>query len=151
MRRPEGAPLMLKVLLRSDVDGVGRRGDIVEVAGGFARNFRPSLKDAPLVATEGVQAQAEAMRKSRDLREAKDKATAGAQAALLTGAVLRLEVRAGAAGRLFGSVSAADVAEAVKTHKGVEVNRHNVGLAEPIKAVGNSARCRSNSSATCRP
>jgi large subunit ribosomal protein L9 len=125
----------MKVLLRSDVDGVGRRGDIVEVAGGFARNYLLPEGRA-MVATEGVQAQAEAMRKSRDLREAKDKATAGAQAALLTGAVLRLEVRAGKAGRLFGSVSAADVAEAVKAQKGVEVNRHHVGLAEPIKVVG---------------
>ncbi len=125
----------MKVLLRSDVDGVGRRGDIVEVAGGFARNYLLPQGRA-LVATEGVQAQADAMRKSRDLREAKDRETAQAQATLLAGAVLRVEARAGKAGRLFGSVSAADVAEAVHAQKGVELNRHHVVLAEPIKEVG---------------
>lgn len=125
----------MKVLLRSDVDGVGRRGDIVEVTGGFARNFLLPQGRA-LVATEGVQAQAEAMRKRRDLREAHDRETARAQAALLAGAVLRVEARAGKAGRLFGSVSAADVVEAVKAQKGVELNRHFVALSEPIKQVG---------------
>jgi large subunit ribosomal protein L9 len=125
----------MKVLLRSDVDGVGRRGDIVEVAGGFARNYLLPQGRA-LVATEGVQAQADAMRRSRDLREAKDLETARAQSAILAGAVLRLEARAGKAGRLFGSVSAADVAAAVKAQKGVELDRHHVDLAEPIKAVG---------------
>jgi len=125
----------MKVVLRSDVDGVGRRGDIVEVAGGFARNYLLPEGRA-MVATEGVQAQAQAMRKSRDLREAQDRESAQAQATLLTGAALRIEVRAGKAGRLFGSVSAADVAEAVHAQTGVELDRHRVVLAEPIKEVG---------------
>lgn len=125
----------MKVVLRSDVDGVGRRGDIVDVTGGFARNFLLPQGRA-LVATEGVEAQAAAMRRGRDLREAKDREAAQTQAQVLAGAVLRLEARAGAAGKLFGSVGAADVAEAVKAQKGVELNRHHVVLEEPIKAVG---------------
>jgi len=125
----------MKVVLRTDVDGVGRRGDIVEVSGGFARNFLFPAGQA-IVATEGVTGQAAAMRRGRDLREAKDRETAEAQVSILAGTVLRLEARAGSAGKLFGSVGAADVAEAVKGQKGVEIDRHHVVLDEPIKAVG---------------
>ncbi len=125
----------MKVVLRSDVDGVGRRGDIVDVAGGFARNFLLPQGRA-LLASDGVEAQAAAMRRSRDLREAKDRRAAQAQAQVLAGAVLRLEARAGTAGRLFGSVTAADVAEAVKAQKGVELDRRHVILEEAIKTIG---------------
>jgi large subunit ribosomal protein L9 len=125
----------MKVVLRSDVDGVGRRGDIVDVAGGFARNFLFPQGRA-IVATKGVDAQATAMRRGRDLREAKDREAAEAQVQILAGAVLRVEARAGAAGRLFGSVSASDVVEAVLAQKGVEIARHHVDLPDPIKAIG---------------
>ena len=125
----------MKVVLRNDIEGVGRRGDIVDVAGGFARNYLLPEGQA-LVATEGVESQAVAMRRSRDLREARDRESAETQAQVLAGAVLRLEARAGAAGRLFGSVSAADVAQAVAAQKGVELGRHHVVLDDPIKAVG---------------
>lgn len=125
----------VKVLLRSDVDGVGRRGDVVDVAGGFARNYLlPGGK--ALVATEGVEAQAAAMRRSRDLREAKDRESAEAQAQILSGTVLQIEARAGTAGRLFGSVGPADVVDAAKAQRGVELDRRHVKLDEPIKAVG---------------
>ncbi|HUA94907.1 MAG TPA: 50S ribosomal protein L9 [Acidimicrobiales bacterium] len=125
----------MKVLLRSDVDGVGRRGDVVEVAGGFARNFLLPEGKA-LMATEGVAAQAAAMRRARDLREAKDRESAEAQAQVLAGTVLRIEARAGSAGRLFGSVGPADVVDAAKEQRGVQLDRRHVVLEEPIKAVG---------------
>lgn len=125
----------MKVVLRSDVDGVGRRGDIVDVAGGFARNFLLPGGRA-IEANEGVVAQAAAMRRSRDLREARDREAAQTQAQVLAGAQLRIEARAGAAGRLFGSVGQADVADAARAQKGVELDRRHVVLAEPIKAVG---------------
>jgi large subunit ribosomal protein L9 len=125
----------MKVVLRSDVDGVGRRGDIVEVAGGFARNYLLPQGRA-MVATDGVVAQAAAMRRSRDLREARDREAAQTQAQVLAGAVLRIEARAGSAGRLFGSVGVADVAEAAQAQKGVALDRRHVVLEEPIKAVG---------------
>lgn len=125
----------MKVLLRSDVDGVGRRGDVVDVAGGFARNYLlPGGK--AMVATEGVEAQAAAMRRSRDLREARDRESAEAQAGILGGAVLRIEARAGSAGRLFGSVGPSDVADAARSQHGVELDRRHVVLEEPIKSVG---------------
>jgi len=125
----------MKVVLRNDVDGVGRRGDIVDVAGGFARNYLLPGGQA-MVATEGVAGQASAMRRGRDLREAKDRGSAQAQAQALAGASLRLEARAGSTGKLFGSITAADVAEAVTVQKGVGLDRHQVVLDEPIKAVG---------------
>lgn len=125
----------MKVLLRSDVDGVGYRGDIVDVAGGFARNFLLPEGRA-MVATPGVEAQAAAMRRSRDMREAADRQSAEAQATVLAGAVVMVPARAGSAGRLFGSVGSAEVAEAVRVQKGVELDRRHVVLAEPIKAVG---------------
>jgi large subunit ribosomal protein L9 len=125
----------MKVVLRSDVAGVGRRGDIVDVAGGFARNFLLPQGRA-IVASDGVEAQATAMRRARDLREARDRQAAEAKASALAGAVLSVQARAGSSGRLFGSVTAADVVEAARAQKGVEIDRQHVALDEPIKAVG---------------
>ncbi len=125
----------MKVLLRDDVAGVGRRGDIVKVAGGFARNFLLPEGRA-IVATDGVAGQAEQMRRGRDLREAKDRGAAEAQATILAGAVIPISARAGGGGRLFGSISASDVADAIKAGKGVEIDRKHVLLSEPIKEVG---------------
>ena len=119
----------MKVLLRDDVAGVGRRGDVVKVAGGFARNFLLPEGRA-IVATDGVEGQAAQMRRGRDLREAKSRAT------ILAGAVIPVSARAGAGGRLFGSIGPADVADAIRASKGVEVDRRHVLLPEHIKEVG---------------
>jgi large subunit ribosomal protein L9 len=125
----------MRVLLRDDIAGVGRRGDIVDVAGGFARNYlRPGGK--AMLATDGVSAQAASMRRTRDLREAKDRGAAEAQAKVLAGAHVLVPARAGTGGRLFGSVTGADIAKAVQEQKGVEVDRHHFILEEPIKTVG---------------
>ena len=107
----------MKVLLRDDVAGVGRRGDIVKVAGGFARNFLLPEGRA-IVASDGVEGQAEQMRRRRDLREAQDRSAAEAQAALLAGAVIPITARAAGGGRLFGSVGPAEVADAISGGQG---------------------------------
>ena len=125
----------MKVLLRDDVAGVGRRGDIVKVAGGFARNFLLPEGRA-IVATEGVEGQAGQMRRRRDLREAQDRSAAEAQATLLAGAVIPISARAAGGGRLFGSVGPAEVAEAIAAAKGVEVDRRHIVLPEHIKETG---------------
>ena len=125
----------MKVLLRDDVAGVGRRGDIVKVAGGFARNFLLPEGRA-ILATDGVDGQAEQMRRGRDLREAKDRGAAEAQATILAGAVVPISARAGVAGRLFGSIGPADVSEAILATKGVEVDRHHIVMPEHIKETG---------------
>ncbi len=125
----------MKVLLRDDVAGVGRRGDIVRVAGGFARNFLLPEGRA-IVATEGIEVQAEQMRRGRDLREAQDRGAAETQATLLAGAVIPISARAAEGGRLFGSVGPQEVAEAITAAKGVEVDRRNVVLPEHLKETG---------------
>jgi large subunit ribosomal protein L9 len=125
----------MKVLLRDDIAGVGRRGDIVKVAGGFARNFLlPGGK--AIVAAEGIEGQAQQMRRGRDLREAQDRSAAEAQASILAGAVIPITARAAGGGRLFGSIGPADVAEAIQAAKGVEVDRKHVLLPDHIKETG---------------
>lgn len=125
----------MKILLRADVDGLGRRGDIVEVAGGFARNhLLPAAK--ALQATPKMEAQAAAMRRARDLRAARDRRGAEAQAQVLVGSVLTISARAGKAGRLFGSVGPAEVAAAILEQKGVDVDRRSIALEDHIKTVG---------------
>lgn len=125
----------MKVLLRDDVAGVGRRGDIVKVAGGFARNYLLPEGRA-IMASEGIEGQAEQMRRGRDQREAKDRGAAEAQASVLAGAVIPISARAAGGGRLFGSVGPAEVVEAIKAAKGIEVDRRHVLLPEHIKETG---------------
>ena len=102
----------MKVLLRSDIRGVGRRGDIVEVKSGYARNFLlPS--GAAMKASTSTEAQASSMRKSRDLRDAASREAAEAQRTIIEAQSLSIAARASANGRLFGSVSEADVVKSI--------------------------------------
>lgn len=125
----------MRVVLRDDVDGVGKKGDVVDVADGFARNFLLPQARA-FKATDGVVAQAAAMRRSRDLKDAKDRASAETVARELVAKVIRIPAKAGTEGRLFGSVTASDVADAVQSQAGVSLDRRKVELPEPIKTVG---------------
>jgi large subunit ribosomal protein L9 len=125
----------VKVVLRSDVDNVGKKGDIVDVADGFGRNFLIP-KGKALLATRGVQAQAASMRRSRDVKDAADREGAESVARTLVPAVIRVAARAGADGRLFGSVTTADVAEAVDKQVGIELDRRKLHLDEPIRSLG---------------
>lgn len=125
----------MRVVLRADVDGLGKKGDILDVADGYARNFLIP-KGRAIKATPGVQAQADAMRRSRDLKDAKDRESAETVARTLVPMVIRIEARAGAEGKLFGSVTAADVIEAVQKQAGVELDRRRLHLDEPIKTLG---------------
>ncbi len=125
----------MKVLLRSDISGVGKKGDIVDVAKGFARNFLFPTGSA-LVAGDRIEAQAASMRKSRALRDAKDKESAQTVAGVLSAATVTITARAGAEGRLFGSVTTTDIAEAVQAQTGAVLDRRKIELAEPLKSVG---------------
>jgi large subunit ribosomal protein L9 len=125
----------VKVVLRADVDNVGKKGDVIEVADGFARNFLIP-KGHAILATDGVVAQAAGMRRSRELKDAKDREGAEAIARRLVPAVVRIPARAGAEGRLFGSVTAADVVAAVRAETGVELDRRRLHLDDPIRSVG---------------
>ena len=125
----------MKVILRSDVSNVGRKGDVLEVSDGFARNYLVP-KGLAMRATDGAMAQAAAMRRARDLKEAKDRAGAEEVARRLTPVVIRIPARAGAEGRLFGSVTAADLAEAVTAQTGLNLDRRRIRLDDPIKSLG---------------
>lgn len=125
----------MQLVLRSDVGGVGKRGDIVEVSDGYGRNHLLPRGHA-IKATAGVQSQADAMRRSRDLKDAKDREGAELVARQLVPTVIRLGARAGSEGKLFGSVTAQDVVEAVSAQAGIELDRRKLSLDEPIKSLG---------------
>ena len=125
----------MKVVLRDDVENIGRKGDLIEVTDGFARNFLVP-RGLAMKATKGVVQQAEAMRRNREARDARDREGAQALADQLTGKRIELRARAGEGGRLFGSVTSADVADAVRAQTGVELDRRKTQLAEPLKELG---------------
>jgi large subunit ribosomal protein L9 len=125
----------MMVILRADVDRLGKRGDILDVADGYARNYLVP-KGLAMKATAGAVAQAASMRRARDLRDAQDRAAAESLATTLVPMVFTVKARAGSEGRLFGSVTAADIAAAIQEQAGVEVDRRKLVLAEPIKSLG---------------
>ncbi|MCL6095180.1 MAG: 50S ribosomal protein L9 [Actinobacteria bacterium] len=125
----------MRVLLRSDVEGLGRRGDVVDVANGYARNYLIPFHRAE-IATPRVELKARAMRRVRELKEHRERDDALALAELLSAHQVRIEARAGTEGRLFGSVTASDIAEALKAQIGLEIDRRKVILDEPIKTLG---------------
>lgn len=125
----------MKVLLRTDVAGLGRRGDVVVVKSGYARNFLlPS--GAALVASDATETQAVSMRRARDLLDAKSRDAALTQKSAIEAATLTVASRAGQNGRLFGSVTEADVADALRVATGVAIDRHAIRMAEHLKEVG---------------
>jgi large subunit ribosomal protein L9 len=124
----------MKVLLREDVSGVGKRGDIIDVSGGFARNHLLPAGKA-IVASSGLESQAEAMRRSRDLRDARDRESSETVAKALVGTTISLSARA-TGERLFGSVSAADIVRKVEEQTGAVIDRKDLILDEPIKTLG---------------
>lgn len=125
----------MRVVLRTDLDHVGKRGDIVDVADGYARNFLLP-KGHAIAATAGVTAQAGAMRRARDLKDAKDREAAEVVARTLVPMVIRIPARAGSGGKLFGSVTSADIADAVSQQAKVNLDRRRLHLDEPIKSTG---------------
>jgi large subunit ribosomal protein L9 len=125
----------MKVLLRSDVVGVGRRGDIVDVKSGYARNFLLPT-GAGLAASDSMEAQAASMRKSRDLRDVKSREAAEVQRATIEKATISIAARAGANGRLFGSVTEADVVNAIRSATSISLDRHAIHMAEHLKELG---------------
>lgn len=125
----------MRLILRDDVEGVGNKGDVVDVAAGFARNFLLP-KNHAIVATKGGEAQAASMRRARDQREAAARAAAEEVATRLVPQVITVTARAGGEGRLFGSVTTAEISEAVAQQTGVDIDRRRIHLAEPIKTLG---------------
>jgi large subunit ribosomal protein L9 len=124
----------MEVILREHVEHLGRRGDVVKVAAGFARNYLLP-RNLALAVTEGNRRLIERERKVVDAREAEERQTAEALASRLSQVELTIERRVGETEALYGSVTSADVAEALAA-KGIEIEKRQIHLDEPIKAIG---------------
>jgi large subunit ribosomal protein L9 len=124
----------MEVILREHVDHLGRRGEIVKVADGYARNFLLPRKLA-LLATEGNKKQVERERAKFDAKEAEDRQAAQRVADRLAGLELVISRRVGETDALYGSVTSGDIAEALAA-KGFEIDRRKMQLDEAIKRIG---------------
>jgi large subunit ribosomal protein L9 len=124
----------MEVILREHVDHLGRRGDVVKVAAGYARNYLLPRKLALLV-TEANKKQIERERKNAEARELEEKSQAEAFARRLTETAISIARRVGENDTLYGSVTSADIASAL-TAKGFEIDKRKITLPEPLKALG---------------
>lgn len=125
----------MQVILRQDVDGVGHKGDVVDVADGYGRNFLLP-RGLAIKATKGAQAQADAMARSRAAQDAEDRDAAQEVATRLVPQKITVVAKAGEEGKLFGSVTAADVTDAVQAQTDIELDRRVIEVGEAIKSVG---------------
>ena len=124
----------MEVILRDHVEKLGKRGEIVKVSDGYARNYLLPRKLA-LPATEGNKKHVARERKIMETREAEEKSQAEAVASRLSTIDITIARRVGETEQLYGSVTASDIAEFLKT-KGFEIDRRKLILPEPIKAIG---------------
>jgi len=125
----------MEVILREHVDNLGRRGEIVKVADGYARNFLLPRKLA-LPATAGNKKHVERERKIMEARESEEKGQAEGIAARLAAIDISIARRVGDTDQLYGSVTGSDIADYLKA-KGFEIDRRKLILPEPIKTIGN--------------
>lgn len=128
----------MKIVLRAEVPSLGRRGDICDVADGYAQNYLIP-RGLAIQATRGSARQAEAMRRRRELADAAVLSQAREMAERLAGRSVRVVARAGEAGRLYGSVNAVNLAAAIAEQERVALSPEMLDLAEPIKQVGTYA------------
>ena len=124
----------MEVILREHVDNLGRRGEIVKVADGYARNYLLPRKLA-LLATEGNKKQIEREREKFEVKEADEKRVADAMAQRLTNVEIVIARKVGETEALYGSVTTVDIADALAA-KGIEIERRKLQLHEPIKQLG---------------
>lgn len=124
----------MQVILRNDVAGLGKRGDIVDVADGHARNFLLP-KGHAIKASAGAVAQAAKMRRARDLRDASDREAATTVATTLVPKVITISAKAHD-DKLFGSVHDADIVAAVQAQTGISLDRKVITIDEPIRTLG---------------
>ena len=126
----------MKVILRSDLDGLGKRGDIVDVVRRLSGATTCCPRDWRSRRRPARSDQAAKMRRSRDLRDASDRDAAATIASTLVPKVITIKAKSGAEGKLFGSVTTADIAAAVEEQTGIKLDRKSLQLDEPIKSIG---------------
>jgi large subunit ribosomal protein L9 len=125
----------MKVILQKPVDKLGVPGDIVDVADGYARNYLMP-RGLAVKATKGGVKHIDSLQRAHKVRVNQAKAEAEQVASRLTSTPIGVRAHAGEEGKLFGSVTASDVAEAIEKQTGVRIDRHDVHLDEPIRSVG---------------
>jgi large subunit ribosomal protein L9 len=124
----------MEIILRDHVENVGRRGEVVKVADGYARNYLLPRKLA-LIATPGNLKQVERERVKLDAREAEEQGAAQNIADRMSGLEVVITRKVGETEALYGSVTSADIAEALGK-KGFDIDKRKIGLREPIKKLG---------------
>jgi large subunit ribosomal protein L9 len=125
----------MKVILQKSVDKLGHPGDVVEVADGYARNYLVP-RGLAVKATRGGVRHIESLKRAHSVRVSAAKAEAESVASKIAGAPVVVQARVGEEGRLFGSVTSAEIAAELERQTGVVVDRHDVHLEEPIRSVG---------------
>ncbi|PJE99440.1 50S ribosomal protein L9 [Streptomyces carminius] len=125
----------MKIILTNEVSGLGTAGDVVEVKDGYARNYLLPRGFA-IRWTKGGEKDVEQIRRARKIHEIATIEQANEIKGRIEGLTVRLKVRAGDQGRLFGSVTPADIASAVKSAGGPDVDKRRIELGSPIKTLG---------------
>ena len=125
----------MKVILQQDVKGQGKKGQLVDVSDGYARNFLLPKKLAVIATAENLNTMKQ-QEKARKAQQAAEKAEAEATAKKLEGLMVKVAAKAGEGGRLFGAVTAKEVSEALAAQHGVNIAKTKIILDEPIKSCG---------------
>ena len=125
----------MKVILQQPVGKLGDPGDVVDVADGYARNFLVPRGLAVRAHKDAVK-QAETLKRAHASRQSREKVEFEAVASTLIASKIQIAARAGEEGKLFGSVTAADVADAIAAQAGITVDRKDVHLEEAIRSLG---------------
>jgi large subunit ribosomal protein L9 len=125
----------MKLILTQEVTGLGTPGDVVEVKAGYGRNYLVP-RSLAMHWTRGSEKQIEMIKRARSAREIRSVEDARVAAGRLAGLRVRMHTRAGSGGRLFGSISTADIAAAVKNAGGPDLDRRKIEIGNPIKTIG---------------
>ncbi|HWR18118.1 MAG TPA: 50S ribosomal protein L9 [Clostridia bacterium] len=125
----------MKVLLKQDVKGSGKAGEVVNVSDGYAKNYLipkglATAADASAINAAAIKKSADAHRKDMQVKRAKDLANE------MSGLTVKVVAKAGENGKLFGSVGTQEIADALKAQYGIEIDKRKIRIEEPIKALG---------------
>ena len=132
----------MKVILQRDVKGQGKKGQMVDVSDGYARNFLLPRKLAVEATAENVNTM-KMQDKAKRAREAEERAAALTAAEQLKGCQVKIAAKAGQGGRLFGAITSKEISEELKAQYGLDVNKSKIVQAEPIKAFGSyEVKCK---------
>ncbi len=132
----------MKVIFQQDVRGQGKKGEMKEVSEGYARNYLIPRGLAALATKDNLNALA-LKEKAKKAQEAREKAEAEAAAAKLKDVIVTIRAKAGSNGRLFGSVTSQEIADALKEQRGITVEKNRIVQADPIKSFGSySVKCK---------